>query len=87
MQFGARAGCACGRGAGLGPGRPIAGLLSTPLIVPIVPQTSASGQAEIRNFVTILEARIDLRSTAPGEYQLALRRPGEDWHLYPARVK
>ena len=50
-------------------------------------ETSASGQAEIRNFMTILEARIDLRSTTPGEYQLALRRPGEDWHLYPARVK
>ena len=51
------------------------------------PQISASGQAEIRNFITILESRIDLRSTPPGDYQLALRRPGEDWHFYPATVR
>jgi hypothetical protein len=51
------------------------------------PQASTSGQAEIRNFITTLDARIDLRGTAPGDYQLALRRAGEDWRRYPATVK
>jgi hypothetical protein len=50
------------------------------------PQASASGQAEIRSFITTLEARIDVPATASGAYQLAVRRPGEDWHLFPARV-
>jgi len=51
------------------------------------PQASGSGQAEIRNFVTTLEAAMDLRSADPGGYQLALRREGEDWRLFPASVK
>jgi hypothetical protein len=51
------------------------------------PQASTSGQAEIRSFITTLDARLDLRATAPGEYQLALRRPGEDWRRYPATVR
>jgi hypothetical protein len=50
------------------------------------PQASASGQADIRNFITTLETRIDLRSMTPGEYQLGLRRLGEEWRLFPARV-
>ncbi|MEP7310391.1 MAG: hypothetical protein ABJA98_33220, partial [Acidobacteriota bacterium] len=51
------------------------------------PVASASGQAAIRNFITELEATIDLRLVSPGSYQLALRRPGEDWHVFPATVK
>ncbi|MEP7307946.1 MAG: hypothetical protein ABJA98_20785 [Acidobacteriota bacterium] len=51
------------------------------------PVASASGQAAIRNFITELEAPIDLRLVSPGLYQLALRRPGEDWHVFPATVK
>ncbi|MEO7276323.1 MAG: hypothetical protein ABIX28_20220 [Vicinamibacterales bacterium] len=50
-------------------------------------QASAPGRAEIRNFVTTLEAAMDLRSAATGLYQLALRREGEDWRLFPASVK
>jgi len=51
------------------------------------PITSAPGQAAIRNFITTLEATIDARTVPPGRYQLALRRPGEDWHVFPAIVK
>jgi len=48
---------------------------------------SATGEAEIRNYITTLQSTIDLRSLPPGTYQLALRRQGEDWHLFPATVK
>ena len=48
---------------------------------------SVSGQASIRNYVTTLEVPIDLRAMPPGAYQLALRRPGEDWRVFPATVK
>lgn len=51
------------------------------------PRASAKGKAVIRNYVTTLQATLDLRELAAGGYQLALRRPGENWHLYPATVK
>lgn len=50
-------------------------------------RASATGQAEIRNYITTLQSSIDLQSLPPGAYQLALRRQGEDWHLFPATVK
>ena len=50
-------------------------------------QASASGEAAIRDYVTTLQSTIDLRSLSPGAYQLALRRHGEDWRLFPAEVK
>lgn len=49
--------------------------------------TSAAGAAEIRDFVTTLQATLDLSSIPAGEYRLAVRRQGEDWHFYPASVK
>lgn len=45
------------------------------------------GEAQIRNYVTTLEAQLDIRSVPRGEYQLALRREGDDWYLYPVVVK
>jgi hypothetical protein len=45
------------------------------------------GRAEIRNFVTTLQAAIDLRSTPAGDFRLAVRRHDEGWHFYPAAVK
>ena len=48
---------------------------------------SATGDAEIRDFVTTLRATLDLGSLRAGTYQLALRRHGEDWRLFPADVK
>jgi hypothetical protein len=50
-------------------------------------QASASGEAAIRDYVTTLQSTIDLRPLSPGAYQLALRRHGEDWRLFPAEVK
>jgi hypothetical protein len=50
-------------------------------------QASASGEAAIRDYVTTLQTTIDLRALSPGAYQLALRRHGEDWRLFPAEVK
>ena len=50
-------------------------------------RASATGQAEIRNYITTLQSTIDLRSLPPGNYQLAVRRPGEDWQLFPARIE
>jgi hypothetical protein len=50
-------------------------------------QASASGEATIRDYVTTLQTTIDLRALSPGAYQLALRRHGEDWRLFPAEVK
>ena len=50
-------------------------------------RASATGQAEIRNYITTLQSTIDLQSLPPGTYQLALRREGEDWQLFPARIE
>lgn len=50
-------------------------------------RASATGQAEIRNYITTLQGIIDLNPLAPGAYQLALRRRGEDWELFPARIE
>jgi hypothetical protein len=50
-------------------------------------RASATGQAEIRNFVTTLQATVDIRSLSPGAYQLAVRRQGDEWQLFPAKVE
>jgi hypothetical protein len=53
----------------------------------LVSKVSAVGEAEIRNYITTLEATLDIGVLPPGAYQLALRRHGEDWRLFPARVR
>jgi hypothetical protein len=50
-------------------------------------RVSATGQAEIKNFVTTLRATMDLRSVSPGVYKLALRHEGDDWRLFPASIE
>ena len=47
----------------------------------------ARGSAEIRNYVTTLEAAIDVTALEPGEYQLTLRREGGEWQMFPLRVR
>lgn len=47
----------------------------------------ASGQADIRNFVTTLRVEIDLGTIPVGDYRLAVRREGDDWSFYPAAVR
>lgn len=48
---------------------------------------AASSQAQIRNFVTTLEATLDLEAVRPGPYELAIRREGDDWRLFPSTIK
>lgn len=48
---------------------------------------AARGVAEIRNYVTTLETTVDLRHLAAGNYHLGIRRQGDDWRMFPARVR
>lgn len=50
-------------------------------------RAEASGRAEIRDYITTLEALMDVHLLTPGTYQLAVRRVGEEWQLFPARVE
>jgi hypothetical protein len=50
-------------------------------------KASSVGTAEIREYVTTLQSTLDTGSLPPGAYQLALRRQGEDWRLFPTAVK
>ena len=48
---------------------------------------TGAGEAILRELITSLNADLDLSSVASGAYQLAIRRAGEDWQLFPARVE
>lgn len=50
-------------------------------------RASAHAVAEIRDFVTTVRATLDLRTVPRGTYQLAVRREGDDWRMFPARIK
>jgi hypothetical protein len=50
-------------------------------------RASAHASGEIQNFVTTIRATLDLRTVPSGTYQLAVRREGDDWRMFPARVK
>ena len=50
-------------------------------------RASAKGSAEVRNYVTTLEAPIDLSTVDAGDYQLTLRREGGEWQMFPLRVR
>lgn len=50
-------------------------------------RASATGMAEIRNYVTTLEAALDLSELEAGDYQLTLRREGGEWQMFPMRVR
>jgi hypothetical protein len=50
-------------------------------------KVSARGEAGLRNRVTTLEVALDLGSLSPGAYQIAVRRRGEDWQLFPVRAQ
>jgi hypothetical protein len=45
---------------------------------------AATGAAVIENFVTTIRVRLDLQHLAPGRYQLAVRRQGDSWRMFPA---
>jgi hypothetical protein len=48
---------------------------------------TASGHARLEDFMTRLEGDIDLRSAPRGPSQLAIRRTGEDWQVFPVRIQ
>ena len=50
-------------------------------------QASAVGDAEIRDYITTLRTTIAIGSLPRARYQIALRREGEDWRLFPVEVK
>ena len=50
-------------------------------------RASASGSAEIRNFITTLRTTLDVQQLPAGSYQLAVRRQGEEWQMFPARLQ
>jgi hypothetical protein len=50
-------------------------------------RATASGDATLLDFITRLSADIDLRSAPYGPCQLAVRRTGEDWQLFPVRIQ
>jgi hypothetical protein len=50
-------------------------------------RASATGAAEIRNYITTLVAAFDTSQLEAGEYQLTLRRTGGEWQMFPLRVR
>jgi len=50
-------------------------------------RATATGSAEIRNYITTLEAAIDVTTLEPGDYQLTLRHEGGEWQMFPLRVR
>ncbi|MEZ5318138.1 MAG: hypothetical protein R2752_12110 [Vicinamibacterales bacterium] len=48
---------------------------------------SAQGEAAIREFVTTLPVNVDLGDVAPGDYELAVRREGDGWRMFPTVVR
>jgi hypothetical protein len=48
---------------------------------------SATGAGEIRDSVTTVGTILDVTALAPGSYQLAVRRQGEDWRLFRAVLR
>ena len=50
-------------------------------------RVTTSGSAEIKDYVTTLEAAIDATALEPGEYQLTLRRERGEWQMFPLRVR
>ncbi|MGE0447825.1 MAG: hypothetical protein AB7P99_21555, partial [Vicinamibacterales bacterium] len=49
-------------------------------------RADAKGTAAIEDFVTTLRVRMDLGQLAAGRYQLAVRREGDSWRMFPAVV-
>jgi hypothetical protein len=50
-------------------------------------RATSKGSAAIVDYITTLETTLDTSALPPGGYQLAVRRQGEDWRLFPARLQ
>lgn len=51
------------------------------------PILTTSGSANLRDHITVLEAKLDLTALPPGAYLLALRQKGWDWNYYRLALK
>jgi hypothetical protein len=47
---------------------------------------SATGTAQLRNHVTVLQVDVELSSVRPGAYSLGVRQPNLEWTRYPIHV-
>ena len=47
----------------------------------------AKGVAEMRNYVTTIETTINVSGLPAGTYQVAVRREGENWRMFPAELR
>ena len=54
---------------------------------PDSPLLTASGSANLRDHITVLEVKLDLTGLAPGLYLLAIREKGWSWNYYPAILR
>lgn len=50
-------------------------------------RSDVTGNATIENFVTTLRVRMDLRQVTKGQYQLAVRRQGDSWRMFPVALQ
>ena len=50
-------------------------------------RATSKGTAAIVDYVTTLQTTLDTSRLPPGGYQLAVRRQGEDWRMFPARLQ
>ena len=48
---------------------------------------NATGEAEIRDSVTMLHATVDVATLSAGVYHLEVRRAGGAWRRFPARLQ
>lgn len=53
----------------------------------LVSRAAARGLAERVNFIVTVKTTVDTRRVPTGNYQLALRRVGDGWRLYPAQLQ
>ena len=50
-------------------------------------RASSTGRAAIIDYVTSLETILDTSTLPAGGYQLAVRREGYDWQLFPVQLQ
>jgi hypothetical protein len=50
-------------------------------------RATSTGTATIVDFITTLAMTLDTSALPPGNYQLAVRRQGEDWRMFPAELR
>ena len=50
-------------------------------------RATSTGTATIVDFITTLATTLDTSALPAGSYQLAVRRQGEDWRMFPAQLR